>query len=68
MGLLDRFRHSQPVEPDQPTPPMEETSDSPERPDPQGRNTYVLVILDSCRFDSFLQADTRTFLKLGELD
>ncbi|MGH7789576.1 MAG: sulfatase-like hydrolase/transferase [Candidatus Binatia bacterium] len=32
------------------------------------RNHYVLVILDSCRFDSFVAANPRTILKLGPLE
>lgn len=31
-------------------------------------NNYVLVILDSCRYDSFVAAKTKTMLKLGELE
>jgi hypothetical protein len=30
-------------------------------------NNYLLIILDSCRFDSFLAADPRTILRLGPL-
>lgn len=34
----------------------------------EGLNNYIVVILDSCRFDTFLEADPRTILKLGELE
>lgn len=37
-------------------------------PLPQGRNNYVLVILDSCRFDSFVTADPRTIQRLGRVE
>lgn len=64
MGLLDRFRRPSALGRNDPDP----VPQIPDRPDPQGRNTYILVILDSCRFDSFLQADPRTILKLGDLE
>lgn len=39
------------------------------RPDPpKGANTYIVVTLDSCRFDSFVKAKPKTLLKLGELE
>src|SRR5262249_42597219 len=38
------------------------------RPPPKGRNNYVIVILDSCRFDSFIAAQPKTMLKLGEVE
>ncbi|OFV89295.1 MAG: metalloenzyme [Acidobacteria bacterium RBG_16_68_9] len=34
----------------------------------RGRNHYVLVILDSCRYDSFVAAAPRTILRLGALE
>ena len=35
---------------------------------PAGLNNYLLVILDSCRFDSFVAAEPKTVRKLGELE
>src|SRR6266404_5348922 len=32
------------------------------------RNHYVLVVLDSCRYDSFLSARPRTMRKLGKVE
>lgn len=32
------------------------------------RNNYILVILDSCRFDSFLRAAPRSITKLGPIE
>ena len=32
------------------------------------RNHYLLVVLDSCRFDSFVAANPRTILRLGALE
>ncbi|MFN0007615.1 MAG: sulfatase-like hydrolase/transferase [Planctomycetota bacterium] len=36
------------------------------RPDPKAQNNFVIVILDSCRFDTFVKADPKTILKLGK--
>jgi hypothetical protein len=33
-----------------------------------GRNNYVLVVLDSCRYDSFVKARPKTIRKLGRLE
>ena len=33
----------------------------------RARNNYLLIVLDSCRFDSFVAAAPRTVLRLGEL-
>jgi hypothetical protein len=33
----------------------------------RARNNYLLIILDSCRFDSFVAAAPRTILRLGAL-
>jgi hypothetical protein len=35
---------------------------------PGGRNNYVLVVFDSCRYDSFWQARPKTIRKLGKLE
>ena len=32
------------------------------------RNNYLLIVLDSCRFDSFVAAAPRTILRLGALE
>ncbi|MCJ2543765.1 sulfatase-like hydrolase/transferase [Thermostichus vulcanus] len=37
-------------------------------PTPQGQNNYLLIILDSCRFDSLLAANPKHLLKLGSLE
>lgn len=34
-------------------------------PPPRGRNNYVVVVLDSCRYDSLMAAAPTTLLKLG---
>ncbi len=35
---------------------------------PKGRNNYIIIILDSCRYDTFVAANPRTITKLGELE
>jgi Sulfatase len=37
-------------------------------PPPTGKNNYLLIILDSCRYDSFVAAETRNLRRLGELE
>jgi hypothetical protein len=37
-----------------------------QRPDPKAENNLIIVILDSCRFDTFMAAEPKTILKLGQ--
>jgi hypothetical protein len=37
-------------------------------PAPGGENNYLLIILDSCRYDSFMAADPKTILRLGPVE
>ncbi len=37
------------------------------RPPSRGGNTYLLIVLDSCRFDSFVSARPKTIQRLGPL-
>ena len=34
-------------------------------PEPKAKNNFIIVILDSCRFDSFVAAAPKTITKLG---
>ena len=36
-------------------------------PQPQGTNNYIIVILDSCRYDAFMAAAPKTVSALGEV-
>src|SRR5262245_28766548 len=38
------------------------------RPHSSGRNNYILLVFDSCRFDSFTDAKPRVMRKLGKLE
>lgn len=42
--------------------------DRPRPRPPDGACNYVLLVLDSCRFDSFVRANPRTMLRLGALE
>ena len=57
MGLLNWWRSS-----------AAPSSESDPRPEPQGQNNYLLIVLDSCRFDSLLAANPKHLLKLGSLE
>ena len=37
-------------------------------PPPRAQNNYVVVVLDSCRYDSFMAAAPRTLSRLGEVE
>ena len=37
-------------------------------PEPKASNHFVIVILDSCRWDTFLEAEPRTIMKLGPVE
>ena len=38
------------------------------RPDPQAENNFFVVILDSCRWDSFVAAEPKVITKLGKVE
>lgn len=38
------------------------------RPLPRARNNYVVVVLDSCRYDALMAAAPRTLAQLGEIE
>lgn len=63
MGLFDLFKKK---EPPKPSPrPMVRPGGAP-RPDPKAENNFLIVILDSCRYDAFMTAAPKTILKLGK--
>jgi len=37
-------------------------------PEPQAENHFVVVILDSCRWDTFMEAEPKTITKLGKVE
>ncbi len=40
----------------------------PARVEPKGENNFLIVILDSCRYDAFMQAAPKSILKLGTVE
>ena len=51
---------------DSPLPPATEASVRPTPP--PGATSHVIVVLDSCRFDSFMRAKPRNMSRLGEVE
>jgi hypothetical protein len=39
-----------------------------DRPEPKGKNNFIIVILDSCRYDSFMAAEPKVITKLGKVE
>ena len=64
MGLFDLFKPKPPPKPMRPLPAAALPVSA--RPAPRGTNNLVIVILDSCRFDTFMTAAPKTILKLGK--
>ena len=73
MGILNRFFNREesktPAPSDQAIPHTQsipsETAQAP--PPPRAKNNYIVVILDSCRYDSLMAAAPETLYKLGEV-
>jgi arylsulfatase A-like enzyme len=68
MGLFDAFKKKQPATPPRPPiRPMARPGQKP-HPEPQADNNFIIVILDSLRYDSFLAADPKIVTKLGKVE
>jgi hypothetical protein len=52
------------VPPAQPSPAKSEGA----LPSPLGENNYLLIVLDSCRYDSFMAAEPKTIMRLGPVE
>src|SRR5512132_1948564 len=61
MGLFDFLKQRE-------APRPARTSFGPVRPEPKAENNFLVVILDSCRFDTFMQAEPKSILKLGPVE
>jgi len=68
MGLFDVFKKKPASAPKAPVRPMPRPGGLPALPDPKAKNNFIIVILDSCRFDSFVAAAPKTILKLGPVE
>lgn len=69
MGLLDKFKNKPAAKP-APKPPIRPVMrpGMPPHPDPQADNDFIIVILDSLRYDSFMAAQPKIVTKLGKVE
>lgn len=67
MGLFDLFKKA-PAPSRSPAKPMARPGGMAPHPEPKAKNNFIIVILDSCRFDSFVAAAPKTILKLGPVE
>ena len=56
MGILDIFKKKKPAAPRPPVRPLVRPGARPPPPEPKADNIFIIVILDSLRYDSFLAA------------
>ena len=71
MGLFDKvFGKKSGGEETRPRPPIRRPGLAAQRPDPpfENMNNYIIVILDSCRYDSFMAAKTKVIPRLGPVE
>ena len=72
MGLLDLLRRGKaPARPGAPRPvprPVLRPGGLPPHPEAKATNHFVIVILDSCRYDTFMEAAPKTITKLGPVE
>jgi len=70
MGLFDLFRKKQPAAtPKPPVRPVPRPAGGlAPHPEPKAANNFIIVVLDSCRFDSFVAAAPKTITKLGPVE
>jgi len=69
--LLNRTQAQPESHPSGPAPtPVTVTRPVPEQsfPPPKAQNNYIVVVLDSCRYDSFITAAPRILSRLGEVE
>jgi hypothetical protein len=70
MGLFDAFKKKKPASgprPALPPRPMMRPG-MVNKPDPQAENNFIIITLDSCRWDSFVAAEPKVITKLGKVE
>ncbi len=67
MGLFDAFKKKKP-QPSRPLPPRQFLRPGMQKPDPQADNHFIIITLDSCRYDAFMAAAPKTIMKLGKVE
>ena len=65
MGLFDAFK-KKPAKKPAPRPVFR--AGMPPHPDPKGENNFIIVILDSCRWDTFMEAEAKFPSMLGKVE
>src|SRR5262249_5456993 len=69
MGLFDFLKPKPAPAPKPPVKPMPRAGGGlPPLPEPQAKNNFIIVTLDSCRFDSFIAAAPKAITKLGPVE
>lgn len=69
MGLFDLFAKKKPApSPKGPPRPLMRPGGLAPHPEPQADHDFVIVILDSCRYDALMAAAPRTLAKLGPIE
>jgi len=68
MGLFDVFKKKKPAPAKRPPVRPLMRPGMPPHPEPQADNNFIIVILDSCRYDSFMTAAPKVITKLGKPD
>ncbi len=68
MGILDLFKKKKPAAPRPPLRPLVRPGALPPHPEPRADNNFIVVILDSCRHDSFMAAKPKVITKLGPVE
>jgi len=67
MGLFDAFKKKKPSGPRPPIRPIMRPG-LPPHPEPKADNNFIIVILDSLRYDSFMAAEPKVIGKLGKVE
>ena len=66
MGLFDAFKKKPAATPKRPIRPIARPGGGlAPHPDPKAENHFIIVILDSCRYDSFMAAEPKNIPKLS---
>ena len=68
MGFSDIFKKKKPATAARPPIRPLLRPGLPPHPEPQAENDFIIVILDSCRYDSFMAAESQVISKLGKVE
>ena len=69
MGLFDFLgKKKEPTKPLKPLRPVMRPGGLPPHPDPKAKNNFIVITLDSLRYDSFMEAAPKTIMKLGKVE